>query len=31
MQRSTYVEEIDFKGDFFCPRCRDVVRRAPEE
>ena len=29
MARSTYVEEIDLKGDSFCPRCRDVVRKAP--
>ncbi len=29
MTRSTYVEEIDLKGDAFCARCRDVVRKAP--
>jgi archaemetzincin len=29
MARSTYVEEIDLKGEVFCNRCRDVVRKAP--
>ncbi len=29
MNRSTYVEDIDLKGEAFCARCRDVVRKAP--
>jgi archaemetzincin len=29
MSRSTYVEEIDLKGESFCNRCRDVVRKSP--
>ncbi len=28
MHASTYVEDIDLKGDSFCNRCLDVVRRS---
>ncbi len=28
MHASTYVEDIDLKGDSFCDRCLDVVRRG---